>query len=86
MVYIPEKIKMNKIFKILIFILAIEILLGYAFYFKDSSLISGHYVSSSWSNSYTSILMNIKRGDYIQLGGVHSEHKGYSRFQCFRVK
>ena len=38
---------MNKIFKILIFILAIEILLGYAFYFKDSSLISGHYVSSS---------------------------------------
>ena len=47
MVYIPEKIKMNKIFKILIFILAIEILLGYAFYFKDSSLISGHYVSSS---------------------------------------
>ena len=38
---------MNKLFKILVFILAVEIILGYGIYFKDSSLVSGHYVSST---------------------------------------
>jgi len=37
---------MNKLFKILIFILAVEIILGYSFYLKNSSLLTGHYVSS----------------------------------------
>ena len=38
---------MNKIFKILIFILAIEICLGYLYYLKNSTIVTGHYVSSS---------------------------------------
>ena len=37
----------NKLFKILVFVLAIEIILGYGIYLKNSSLISGYYVSSS---------------------------------------
>ena len=38
---------MNKIFKILIFILAIEIFIGYLYYLKNSTIVTGHYVSSS---------------------------------------
>ena len=40
------KKKMNKIFKLLIFILIVEISLGYLIYIKNSSLKSGHYISS----------------------------------------
>ena len=46
MVFIKKKIT-NKLFKILVFVLAIEIILGYGIYFKTSSLVSGYYVSSS---------------------------------------
>lgn len=38
---------MSKIFKFLVFILIVEILLGYAIYIKNSSLESGHYISST---------------------------------------
>ena len=47
MVFILKRKKMNKLFKILIFILAVEIILGYSIYFKNSSLVSGYYVSST---------------------------------------
>ena len=40
------KKKMNKLFKLLIFILIVEISLGYLIYIKNSSLKSGHYISS----------------------------------------
>jgi hypothetical protein len=38
---------MNKIFKFLVFILIVEILLGYALYIRNSTLESGHYISST---------------------------------------
>ena len=38
---------MNKLFKILVFVLAIEIILGYLIYLNNSKLISGHYVSAN---------------------------------------
>ena len=38
---------MSKIFKFLVFILIVEILLGYVIYIKNSSLESGHYISST---------------------------------------
>jgi hypothetical protein len=38
---------MNKIFKFLFFILFLEIFLGYVIYLKNSTLVSGHYVSST---------------------------------------
>ena len=37
----------NKLFKILVFVLVIEIILGYGIYLRDSALISGDYVSST---------------------------------------
>ena len=46
MVFIKKKI-MNKLFRILVFILAIEIILGYLIYLNNSKLISGHYVSAN---------------------------------------
>ena len=38
---------MNKIFKFLVFILIVEILLGYVIYIRNSTLESGHYISST---------------------------------------
>ena len=38
---------MNKLFKFLVFILVIEILLGYLFYLQNSTILTGHYVSST---------------------------------------
>ena len=38
---------MNKLFRFLVLILTIEILLGYFFYIKNSTLLSGHYISST---------------------------------------
>ena len=38
---------MNKLFKFLVFILVLEILLGYLFYLQNSTLLTGHYVSST---------------------------------------
>ena len=46
MVFIKKKM-MNKLFKILVFVLAIEIILGYLIYLNNSKLISGHYVSAN---------------------------------------
>ena len=37
---------MNKLFNILVFILIVEIILGYTNYLRDSSVVTGHYVSS----------------------------------------
>jgi hypothetical protein len=46
MVFIKKKM-INKLFKILVFVLVIEIVLGYGIYFRNSALISGNYVSST---------------------------------------
>ena len=41
------KKKMNKIFKLLIFVLLVEITLGYLIYIKNTRLISGYFMSST---------------------------------------
>ena len=48
MVFIKKK-QMNKLFKLLILLLVIEVFLGYLFYLRDSTsfLVTGHYYSST---------------------------------------
>mgnify|MGYP001291293672 CR=1 FL=1 len=48
MVFIKKK-QMNKLFKLLILLLVIEVSLGYLFYLRDSTsfLVTGHYYSST---------------------------------------
>ena len=53
---------------------------------NGSDAISGHYTSQNWSNNYIGIIINMKRGDYLQPTGTHSEHFNYSRFQCIKIK
>ena len=48
--------------------------------------IRGHHAAISWTNNYISIALNLKRGDYIQIYGNHSEHQNFSKFECIRVK
>ena len=50
---------MSKIFKFLVFILIVEILLGYAIYIRNSSLESGHYISST-INAWIKLKRKIK--------------------------
>ena len=68
------KKKMNKLFKLLIFILIVEILLGYLIYIRNSSLKSGHYISSAittWVKLNRKI-KNIKKIDFTETKEINN--------------
>ena len=49
-------------------------------------IIQGHAIASNWHHTFVTINHFLKRGDYIQISGLHSEHSDYSKFEAVRLK
>ena len=81
------KKKMNKLFKLLIFILIVEILLGYLIYIRNSSLMSGHYISSTitaWVKLNRKI-KNIKKIDFTEIKEINNLIKEINNLDCNNI-